>query len=230
MFFSRNCTNSLRMKQVMVFLAAAFMALPASARDEGPWDYRKMEMRVRRVCSGSNGNWILRMGHPRLTLRSLYRNWTEGAVFTESILSPELGKQLMDFTRERMISSNSCYEVSELFLSYELMGFEALTSLREAFQDSGITENCTHTAADDDLRSLYLQCSTAEFSATVFSQDMVASVRKRIANKLLIERRPGTCEEIEKLDEDIRRGFARAERLFAETLTVVPESLNFKTP
>jgi hypothetical protein len=117
-----------------------------------------------------------------------------------------------------MTSSQSCYEVSGFFLTYELMGFEALTSLRAAFRDSGITENCTHTPADDDLRALYLQCSKAEFVSPVFSQDMVASVRKRIANKLLIERRPATCEQIEELDGEIHRGFMRAQRWFLEKL------------
>jgi hypothetical protein len=217
------------MKQIVAFLAAACTVLPAWAQEQGRWDYRKMERRVRRVCSGSNGNWILRMGHPRLTLRSLYRNWTDGAVFTESILTPELSGQLMDFTQARMSSSENCYEVSGLFLTYELTGFEALTSLREAFQDSGITENCEHTPADEDLRSLYLQCSKIEFTSPVFSQAMVASVRKRIANKLLIERRPATCEQIENLDEEIQRGFTRAQRIFLEQLTVAPELLKFIT-
>jgi hypothetical protein len=215
------------MKQIVLFLTAFCAAMPAWAQDEGRWDYRKMESRVRRVCSGSNGNWILRMGHPRLTIRSLYRNWTDGQVFTESILAPEISGRLMDFTQTHMIASENCYEVSGLFLSYELMGFEALNDLREAFQDSGITENCAHTSADEELRSLYLQCSKIEFASRftsetgktlVFSQDMIAGVRKRIANKLLIERRPTTCQQIEELDEEIYRGFMHAHQKFIQKL------------
>lgn len=205
---------------------ALLAAMPLSAQ-EGRWDYRKMENFVRRICHGPNGNWILRMGHPKLTLRSLQRNWSDGAVFTESVLSPEAANFLMDLTQSKMTGNESCYDVSGYFLSYELMGFEALASLREAFDDSGITENCEHVPADDDLRALYLKCSQLEpaekfLSETggkfMFSADMIMSVRKRIANKLLISKRPENCEQVEELDEELYRGFTAAQRKFRKKL------------
>lgn len=208
-------------------LAVLFAATLSWAQDGGRWDYRKMENRVRRVCNGPNGNWILRMGHPKLTLRSLYRNWSQSYVFTESILSPEASAFLMDITQTKMTESESCFAVSGYFLTYELLGFEALTSLREAFDDSGITENCEHVPADEDLRALYLKCSTIEFSARfaeqtggrfMFSAQMISDVRKRIANKLLIARRPQTCEQIEALDEELYEAFAAAQRKFRKKL------------
>lgn len=186
-----------------------------------------MESRVRRLCSGPNGNLVMTIGHPQLTLRLAIRNWTDPTVFTESVLSPQASGFLMDLAQSKISATESCYEASQPFLVYGLSGFEALTSLREAFNDSGITENCEHTPADDELRALYLKCSTMEpadkfvnetGAKLMFSNDMIMSVRKRIANKLLIERRPKTCEEIERLDEDLYSGFAAAQRNFRKKL------------
>lgn len=208
----------------LVFVCLA--ALPAWAQD-GRWNYRQMENFVRRVCHGPNGNWILRFAYPHLSVRAAYRNLTVGAVFPESILSPEASGFLMDFTQSKISASDSCYEVSGYYHKYELTGFEALVSLREAFNDSGITPNCEHVPADDDLRELYIKCSTLEppekFLAEtggkfMFSSEMMMSVRKRIANKLLRERRPRTCEQVHELDEELYRGFLAAHRKFRKKL------------
>lgn len=221
---------------IAAILCAAAMSW---AQDGGRWDYRKMESRVRHVCKGPNGNWILRMGHPQLTMRSLYRNWSNSYVFTESILTPEASGFLMDITQSKMTSSESCFEVSGYFLTYELIGFEALASLRDAFNDSGITENCEHVAADEELRALYLKCSSIDFAEKfeeetggkfMFSGDIISGVRKRIANKLLIERRPRTCEQIEALDDELYRSFSAAQRKFRKKLKASGYMKSIYTP
>ncbi len=222
--FAKASTSSERMKlQFMILIAALGMlspyaqALPA----DGPWAYKHMERRVRLICKGSNGNTILRLAHPVLVARSAYRNWTEGNVFTESILNPETAAHLMSMTKEKMVASDSCYDIAAFFFNYELMGYEALRALRQAFNDSGIAEICTHDPADDESVELYRRCSRLDLpSDLMFSRNMIDLVHRRTFNRLLLTKQPKSCADIEVIDNEIYSAFTAAQRKLSKKLRV----------
>lgn len=205
-------------------ITALSVVLPAStfAKEfDDVWNYRRLMGRVRHICKGSEGNTILRMGHPRLTLRSLYRNWTDGEVYTETVLSTESATHLMQFTQNRMLATESCYETAGYYLNYELIGFEALQALRSAFSDSGISLNCSHIPANDEALELYQKCSKLDVHARYleetgdsfhFSKDLLDGVMRRTTNRLLDSKIPRSCADIEALDEELYYGLRVAQR------------------